>query len=450
MKKLQHMKYRYSLLIGLFALSSGLQAQVAKPAVAKPVEILTVEDAVKIALENNYEIKIASNNLKIDTQNVGLANAGILPRVDAAVTDSHGIQNTSQTKSDGTKTSLDNAKNSNLNYGVNLGWTVFDGFGMFARYDQLKELEKLGDAQLKLVIYNKVSDVMRTYFDLVQQQQQLASLDTTVVISKQRVDWSHNRYVIGKASKLEVLNAQVDLNTDQSNLLRQQSLYAISKNRLNEILARDITTDFRVTESAVVDKNMLLPELIALAEKQNPELLSQIINKRVAELNLKQVQAARYPTVSVNTGYNFAESKSSLGFTSESYAHGLTYGLSANINIFNGFLQKRNERIAKLQIENSTVAIDQQSQALNSQIASAYQSYLTNIQLIDLEEKNKDIAKQNLDITLEKYRIGTINTLEFRTAQLNYINAKVRLTNALYLAKLSEIVLKELAGNLTF
>jgi outer membrane protein len=413
-------------------------------------ELLTVEDAIKIALENNYEIKIASNELKIDQQSVSLANAGITPRIDASVSDNHGIQNTSQTRSDGTKSSLDNAKNSNLNYGVNLGWTVFDGFGMFARYDQLKELEKLGDAQLKLVILTKISDVMRTYFDLVQQQQQIASLDSTVVISKQRVELSQNRYTIGKAAKLEVLNAQVDLNTDQSNLLRQRSVYAIAKNRLNEILARDIKTDFSVSNNVDVDKSLLLPELTTLAEKQNPELQSQIINKRVAELNLKQVQSARYPTVSVNTGYNFAESKSSLGFTSESYARGLTYGLSANINIFNGFLQKKNENIAKLQIENSTTAIALQSQVLNSQLASAYQSYLTNIQLIDLEEKNKDIAKNNLDITLEKYRIGTINTLEFRTAQLNYINAQVRLTNALYLAKLSEIVLKELAGNLTF
>jgi outer membrane protein len=413
-------------------------------------ELLTVEEAVKIALENNYEIKIASNELKIDQQSVSLANAGMLPRVDASVTDNHGIQNTSQTRSDGTKNSLDNAKNSNLNYGVNLGWTVFDGFGMFARYDQLKELEKLGDAQLKLVVLTKISDVMRTYFDLVQQQQQIASFDSTVVISKQRVDLSQNRYTIGKAAKLEVLNAQVDLNTDQSNLLRQQSAYAIGKNRLNEILARDIKTDFRVSNDVDVDKSLLLPDLATLAEKQNPELQAQIINKRVAELNLKQVQSLRYPTVSLNTGYNFAESKSSLGFTSESYARGLTYGLSANINIFNGFLQKKNENIARLQIENSTTAIALQSQVLNSQLSSAYQSYLTNIQLIDLEEKNRDIAKNNLDITLEKYRIGTINTLEFRTAQLNYINAQVRLTNAIYLAKLSEIVLKELAGNLTF
>lgn len=412
-------------------------------------EILTVEDAVKMALENNYDIKIASNELKIDQQNASAANAGMLPRVDAQVTDNHSIQDISQTRSDGTKNSVQGGKNQNLAYGANLGWTIFDGFRMFARYDQLKALEKLGDAELKLTVLDRVGQVMTTYYDIVQQQQQLAALDSTIALSNQRVELSKNRYTIGKAAKLEVLNAQVDLNTDQTNLLRQREMLANAKTRLNELLGREVMTDFRVVNAVTVDENLLLPDLTALAEKQNPALLAQIINKRVAELNLKQVRANRYPTVGINTGYNWSESKSSLGFTSESYAKGFNYGFSASINVFNGFLQKRNEKIAQLQIDNSSVAIEQQRQAINSQLTSAYQTYLTNIQLISLESKNEDIARQNLDITLEKYRIGTITTLEYRTAQLNYLNAKIRHSNAQFQAKLSEINLKQLAGNLS-
>ena len=416
---------------------------------AQQLPLLTIEDAVRIALENNYDIKIASNELRIDEQNVSLANAGILPRLDATVNDDNGIQNTSQTRADGTVTALDNARNQSLNYGVTLGWTVFDGFRMFARYEQLKELEKLGDAELKLAILTRVSDVMTVYYDLVQQQQQLRALDSTMVISEQRVTLAQNRFTIGKASKLELLNAQVDLNTDTTELLRQRELFANTKTQMNEILARPVATEFNIVEQFEVDHTLLLPDLTTLAEKQNPQLQAQIISKRVAELQLKQVRAARYPQVNVNTGYNFAESKSSLGFTSESSARGLTYGFSATLNLFNGFLQKRNEKIAKLQIENATIVIEQQNQILNSQLTTAYQTYLTNIQLIQLEQRNQALAEQNLDITMEKYRIGTIPTLEFRTAQLNYVNAKVRYSNAQYLAKLSEISLKELAGNLT-
>ena len=413
-------------------------------------EVLTLENAVKIALENNYEIKIATNNLTIEKTNVTIGNAGMLPTVSANIVDNNSIQNSSQTRQDGTKTKLDNAKSNSLIYGVGLDWTIFDGMRMFAKLDQLKELQKLGEAQLKLTVITRISDVNAAYYDLVQQQQQLAALDTTIVISKQRLTLAQNRFTIGKASKLEVLNAQVDLNTDQVALLRQKELYANSKILLNQLLARDVTTDFKVIDELQVDISLLLPELRTLAEKQNPQLEAQIINKKISELQLKQIKAARYPTVKVNTAYNFSESQSSLGFVSQSHSRGLNYGFSASLNIFDGYSQNRNEKIAKIQIENSKITIEQQNMALNSQLATSYQTYLTNLELIDLEENNQAIAKQNLNITLDKFRIGTITTLEFRTAQLNYVNATVRYSNAQFQGKLSEIALRELAGNLIF
>jgi len=412
-------------------------------------ELLTVEDAVKIALENNYDIKIASNDLKIDQQNVSLANAGILPGLSAVVTNTNSILDTKQTQNDGTVRELDGAKNMNLSYGVALNWTVFDGFRMFARYDQLKELQKLGDAELKLAIFTKVSDVISTYYDLAQQKQQLTALDTAIVISNLRVTTADNRYRIGKASKLEVLNAQVDLNTDTTTLLRQKELYANTKIALNELLARPVNTVFEIEEEIKIDESLLLPELMDLAEKQNPQLQTQIINKRVTELQAKQIRANRYPVLSVSSGYNFTRSESSLGFAAHSTGNGLTYGVNASMNIFNGGLQNRNEKIAKLQIENSQILIDQQLQTLRSQLSSFYQTYLTNLQLTKLEAKNEEIAKENMDITLAKFRIGTITPLEFRDAQLNYVNAKVRNSDAQYQAKVSEINLKELAGNLS-
>lgn len=413
-------------------------------------EVLTLESAVKIALENNYEIKIATNNLTIQKTNVAIGNAGMLPTVTANVLDNNSIQNSSQTRQDGTVNELDNAKNNNLTYGVGLDWTIFDGLRMFARMDQLKELQKLGEAQLKLTLITRISDVNAAYYDLVQQQQQLAALDTTIVISNQRLTLAQNRFTIGKASKLEVLNAQVDLNTDQVALLRQKELYANSKILLNQLMAREVSTDFKVIDVLEVDSLLLLPELKALAEKQNPQLEAQIINKKVAQLELKQIKAARYPTIRVNTAYNFSESQSSLGFVTQSQSRGFNYGFSASLNLFDGFAQNRNEKIAKILIENSKLSIDQQNLALNSQLSTSYQTYLTNLELIGLEEKNESIAKQNLNITLDKFRIGTITTLEFRTAQLNYVNAKVRYSNAQFQGKLSEIALRELAGNLIF
>tara|TARA_R110000868_G_scaffold48177_6_gene156936 strand:+ start:1 stop:996 length:996 start_codon:yes stop_codon:yes gene_type:complete len=329
-----------------------------------------------------------------------------------------------------------------------MDWTLFDGLRMFADYEQLKETQKLGEAQLKQVILNRVGEVMITYFDLVQQKQQLTALDSTIIISEQRVDLAHNRFTIGKASKLEVLNAQVDLNTDETLMQRQKELYVNTKVQLNEYLARDLKIDFEVVPEIFVDQALQLPELETLVEKENPTLQVEQINKRISELELKQTKALRYPTIFASTGYNFGRTESSLGFTTNSNSRGWNYGFGASLNVFDGFNQNRNEKIAKIQIENTEVAIAQRTQELMSLVNTTYQTYLTNISLIELEGKNEAIAQENMEITVEKYRIGIIPTIEFRTAQLNYINAKVRHSNAKFQAKLSEIILKQLAGNL--
>src|SRR5690606_5298586 len=219
--------------------------------------------------------------------------------------------------------------------------------------------------------------------------------------------------------------------------------------RLNEIIGRDVKTDFRVVEMMLVDESLELTALEEQAKTQNPQVQAQLINKRIAELQLKQIKGDRFPTISAQAGYIFSEAESSLGFTTNNKSRGFNYGFSARVNIFDGFNQNRNEKIAKIQIENSELLVEQQMQTLLSRLSVAYQTYATNLVLMELEVNNEAIAKENLDITMAKYRIGTIPTIEFRTAQLNYINAVVRSSNAVYEAKLSEIILKELAGSLS-
>lgn len=410
--------------------------------------LLTLEEAVRLTLEKNYNILISRNDVEIAERNVNRANAGMLPAVGGTVTNNNTIQNSSQTREGGVRTERNNARGNTLNYGVGLNWTVFDGFRMFARYDQLKELQKLGDANLQLNIVGTLSDVIERYYGLVQQQQQLKALDTAVTLSRLRVKTAQTRFEVGKAARLEVLNAQVDFNTDTTNFLQQQVLYRTSQISLNELMGRDVTIPFRVPNDFRLNENLDLGDLLVSAMQQNPTLRAALISKRIAELDLKQVKADRFPVVGLNSGYNFNRSESALGFATQTTGRGFNYGFNASINIFNGFLQRRNEKNAEVQIRSADLDYQRINQSVNAQLASAYQTYRTNLSLVSLEENNQRIAAQNLDITLTRYRLGTITQVEIRDAQLNYVNATVRLNSAKYQAKLAEVSLKEISGKI--
>ncbi len=409
-------------------------------------EKLNLQQALQIALQNNYDIKLTANNLDIARNNISPANAGMLPVITGNFSTNKVIQNTKQTLSSGQTQQQSNSKNSSTAYGPVLNWKIFDGFERFAKYDQLKELQKLREVNYKLTIQNTIADVTNNYYDLVQQQQQIKALGTTLEISKIRLKNSKSRYEIGKAAKLEVLAASVDLNTDTTNLLRQRDIYRNTQIKLNELLARDISTNFTVEDTIIIERDLNFTELQSAANNQNQTLQSALINQRIAEFNLKQVKANRYPDIALNTGYNFNNSTSELGFTRQSNNKGFNYGLTASINIFNGFLQNKVEKNASIEIANSKLQFEKVNKNLASQLTSLYQMYQTNIELVKLEEQNLEVARQNLNITLEKFNLGSIAPLEFREAQRNFIDANARYTTSQYQAKLAEIALKELTG----
>jgi len=417
---------------------------------ASAQEMLSVREAVSIALENNYAIKLSENDLSEAKENATRGNAGMLPTLTANLTQNNAVQNSRQTQANGEERALGNAKNNSLNYGISLGWTVFDGLGMFARYERLLELQKQGDLALKQTVITTVGDAIALYYTIVEQQNLLAALDSSIVISEERLRTAENRFSIGKASRLEVLNVQVNLNADVSARLKQQEVVKNLKTNLNSLMARDLNTDFSVTNRVEIDESLTYADLLERADRHNPDLQLISVNKRLAELDLKNAQAARYPTVRLNGGYTFSRSESSLGFVARANTRGLTYGLTASLNIFDGFNRRRNERLAKIQIDQAGLQIEQQRLIVRTGLKTAYETYLTNIQLVKLEEKNEDIARENLNITLAKYTIGSISAVEFRDAQENFINALSRYNSALLQAKLSEVQLKELVGGLGF
>lgn len=425
-------------LIGLLSFSFSTRAQ----------EVLRLDEAIATALENNYAIKLVANDKEIAENNVSIGNAGMLPVVSADASAAMSIQNTRQTMLSGEVRELDNARNRSSSYGANLRWTIFDGFQMFTRYEQLKQLEARGEAQLKGAILQTVSAIFSTYYELVQQKQLILATETALELSQFRYQTADNRYQIGRASKLEVLSASVDLNTDTTNLLRQIDNFRNAQVRLNELMARDVNIEFDVVQDIEVSVFLDFEVLSRSAQRLNPALKVALLDQRLAELEAKRIQGQRYPMVNVTSAYTRSNSRNPLGFSTESRNLGFNMGISASINIFNGFIQRKNERNAQIEIRSAALQVEEVSQQVEAGLLMAYRTYTTNLELVRLEKANRDIAQENLDITLEKFKLGSIAPLEFREAQRNFVDASTRYSTALYQSKMAEIALKQIAGTL--
>ncbi|WP_255563209.1 MULTISPECIES: TolC family protein [Mucilaginibacter] len=431
-------------LVCLIALATGLRAQTATNPAAPH---LSLRDAIEVALKNNYNIKLSQNNSTIAGNNVTLGNAGFLPVVtgDAALNASR--QQIQQTRNDRTVNNL-RANNSNNSYGVNLNWTIFDGFNMFANYDMLKQMDKLGAIRLQDTIQTTVANVITTYYNLVAQNVQIQALKGAIAISRTQLRYANDKFAVGRISRLDVYTAQIALNTDTATLLSQIQTYKTTQVQLNQLLVRNLQTDFTVDSTLTVSNQLVLGDVIAKAQNQNPAILASKINKRLAEINLRQVRSTRYPVVGVTSGYTFTNSRTPAGFTLSQNAHGLAYGLTASINIFDGFNQWRRERNAKLQIDNAEISQKKTQQDIEAQISNFFIAYVSGLDLIKLSQSNVDLTKKNLEISLEKYRLGNITPLEIREAQRNYLNAQSVYSNALYQSKMAEVTLQQITNSI--
>ncbi|HTE01746.1 MAG TPA: TolC family protein [Mucilaginibacter sp.] len=410
--------------------------------------MLTLKDAIEIALKNNYHIQLAKNNSTIAQNNVTPGAAGMLPVVSGAFTSTNSIQNTKQVRSDGTSATINGANNSNVSFGPNLNWTIFNGFGMFANYDQLKQLSQYSEVAMRDTLLGTISNVMATYFNLINQNQQIIALKGAIDISRTQLRYANDKYQVGRASGLDVLNAQVNLNTDTANYLTQLQQFRSAKVQLNQLLVRDLQTDFSVADTIVVDEKLVLGDILAKAQNQNPTILLSEINKRLSEINLRQVKATRYPQVALTSGYTVSNSKTPAGFTRTQNTNGFNYGLTASINIFNGFNQNRLEKNAKIGIENAQLSYKQTQLNVEAQINDLYISYLSGLDLVKLGAKNVDIARKNLQISLDKYKLGNITPLEIREAERNYLDAESKFFAAQYQSKIAEITLKQLTNSI--
>lgn len=411
-------------------------------------QVLTLSDALKIVLENNYDLKIAKEDIDIAKLNAARGNAGMLPTVGVSGSLGLASNNTKQEFSNGTVVDKNAASTQTSAVGAGMSWTLFDGMKMFAAYDRLQEEKGRSELALRLQIENTVAQLINTYSGIVKQKQLLIAADTALQLYEERMHISKSRWDLGAGSKMEYLQAKVDMNAQKTMRLQQRNKLESLKIDLNELLSRPSLTVFDVVDSLQVIYHPALDDMKTEAMKKNTSILLGASQQRSMALMLKEVSAARYPRVNWNAGYNYNNTDNQAGFILQNRNLGWSTGLTASWTIYNGHQVSRQIEGSKIRLQQSQYTLDKTTQEVDAAVVKAYVFFTNALAVLDQEQENQALAAEVIQVSMERYRLGNASNLELKDAQRSFEEAQSRLVSARYDAKLAETELLRLNGML--
>lgn len=417
---------------------------------AQDTEILDLEKAVQIGLEKNYDVKIAINNATLAEieKKIGFGTF-FLPVVNALYTHSYSKEDVEQQFATNPEPNqILGAKSDTENFTI-AGIYGFNPESIVS-IRRLGKLSEISELDAKIAIENTVAGISSAYFRLVLELQRNDVLQKTLELSKSRLDIAQARYELGGAGKRDFLTAQVDYNTDLSLTVSQEQIIQNARVNLNELLALSPEREFLVKDTIMIQEHLLLEDLIENAYSNNKQFLVVQRLENVAFLQLKEFQAQRLPSINLTGNYINNTFNSEAGFLLQNQRQGYNYGVNLNLNLFSGFTLNRRIQGAKVQKQNAEHALQQYEVQLNSDIYRAYNTYINNKNLLEIERKNYQVALESADIALERFRLGIANYLEFREAQVNLLTAENRLITSIFNIKEQEIELMRLSGKIYF
>lgn len=446
---------KHFLFAALFASTMGLQAQEVMPdqtlpaRTTKDIELLTKDQAVQRALEENLGVQVALNNVDIAKNNRSLLNSRFLPTINGAAGASQDINDQTATFQDGTTRTVDAAETTRYNASVNVNYTLFDGFGRWYNYKRLKEEYNLSELQARETIESTLLQLFTVYFEVARLSENITVLEDTYANTASRLQRAEYSFEFGQVNKLDVLNAQVDLVNDSINLLTEKQSLRNAKRDLNIILNRSLGNRFVVDTSVYFTNPLKIEEFVSTAAENNVSLLQLEKNIRINDLLLKSSKSVFLPTIGLSGSYGWNEGQfPATNFLASNTSQGFSAGLNLTWNLFDGGSGITAVRNARIQLDSQELLKEQTRQQIMRDIANALGDYENRLQVYRLQQQNVITATDNYNRSSEQYKVGRITSIELRQAQINLLNAKTNRNFAKYTAKLAELQLLQLTGQL--
>ncbi|WP_010520688.1 TolC family protein [Aquimarina agarivorans] len=412
-------------------------------------QLVTPTEAVQLALEHNYGIELEETNLKVAENNAHILNSGLLPTLSLNSNTTFSLDNIEAQFQDGTNRVLNDAESSRFNTSIDLNYTLLDGLGRRYNYKRLKEQYKLSQLQVRQTIENTIEQLFSVYYNVAQLKDNLKAENEIIQISKERLLRSNYQFDYGQNTKLAVLNAEVDITNDTIRLINSKQQLINAKRDLNLVVGNVLGANYEVSNDLTF---LLIKDKVALLQQtkaNNVQLLQAEKNVEIGYFDLKTSKTSYLPTIGLTGSYSWNRNdNNSASFLAVSTNNGLSGTLNLRWNLFDGGAAKTRVKNAYATIENRKIAKKQMVAAIERDFENAWDDYSNKLLVFQILEKNINTAKSNFNRTEEKFKIGQVNSIEFRQAQLNLLNAELNRNQAKYQAKLAELRILRLSGQL--
>lgn len=415
------------------------------------VQPATLKECLEKGLDKNYSLRIIRNEEQMAANNATMENAGLLPTVSlSAGYNGSAYGRNTEMRTDGSVSQERGVYDDGLNAGIDLSWTLFDGFKTVANYDRLRELSLISSTQTRLAVEDYMADLTAEYYNFVQQRQRLQNYVSAVELSRERLRIVYERWMIGSLSRLDLLQARVDFNADSAQCLKQREALASSRIRLHELMAEDsLNINFTSAENGI--DLLALPQFDSLwvqTKANNASMLMAAHNRTLADIELRSVRSRNYPYLKLGAGYGYNTNRYGVGNTLKRNQWGGDVGLTLGFNLYDG-KRRSEQRNARLSVKNAELEEYDLTLSLYTDLADLWQAYENNRMLLALEKENVVAARENYAIAHERYLLGDLSGIEMREAQKSLLDAEERILVAEYNTKLCEISLLQLSGGIT-
>jgi outer membrane protein TolC len=423
----------------------------ALPVLSLQAQTLTSEEAIRIALKNSLGIQLARNNVDIATIYNSYGIAGGLPVVTGSASDQEQSTSIKQGYADPTNNKQsNNAFSNNLSGSVNAYMLLYNGQRVVTAKKRLGVIEDQNKQALSSRALILVNNVLLKYYDVVRQQSYAKTLQASIDAQKQQLAIVQAQQSVGLANNADLFQSQVDLNTQVQNLQAQQLIIDQGKTDLLTLLTLNPDSAIVIQDTILIDRNMQLAGILNGVQQANPDIIAANQQITINQYIEKETGAQRYPSLSVNAGYNYNRTRNSVGFSLLNLSYGPYAGVQLNVPIFNGNIYKKQEQVAGVNVKNAALIRDTLVLNYTSNAIKNWQAYTNNIQQVETAKANYDLSRRLLDLVMQRFQLKQATIVDVKNAQQSFENAGFLLINVSYAAKAAEISLRRYANQLTY